>query len=375
MIERLQFTLMVGPVIAVTAPRAVLDALVGAEVTVSAGAVSVFSLTFRIEKNSPLGTLFLLAGGGAAPPIRVILVATVNGSANVLIDGIMTHHQYQPSAEEGGATLTIIGEDLTKVMDFIDFSGIPYPAMPPEARIALIVAKYAPFGMIPMVIPSLFIDVPIPTDRIPRHQGTDLAYIRQLADEVGYVFYIKPGPEPGLNVAYWGPEIRIGAPQPALTMDMGADTNVESINVSYQPEERELPVAFIHNALTKAPIPIPVPDIAPLRPPLGVVPPIPKNIRIVDGVAKLSPLQAAARALARSSETSDSVTVDGSLDVARYGHVLKARELVGVRGVGEAFDGLYYVKSVTHRIGRGSLNTSFALARDGLLSIVSRVPA
>ncbi len=373
MIKRLQFTLMVGPVVAVPAPRAVLDALVSAEVTVTARAVSVFRLTFRIEKNSPLGTLFLLAGGGATPPIRVILVATVNGGANVLIDGIMTRHEYQPSAQQGGATLTIIGEDLTKVMDFIDFSGIPYPAMPAEARIALIIAKYAPFGLIPMVIPSLFIDVPIPTDRIPRHQGTDLAYIRQLADDVGYVFYIKPGPEPGLNVAYWGPEIRIGAPQPALTVEMGAHTNVEDISVSYEPEESEVPVVFIHNALTKAPIPIPVPDIAPLRPPLGLVPPIPKKIRPIDDTAKLSPLQAAGKALARASDTSDSVTVSGSLDVTRYGHVLKARELVGLRGVGRAFDGLYYVKSVTHQVERGSLNTSFDLARDGLLSTVSRV--
>lgn len=375
MIDRLHFTLMVGPVVARPAPRAVLDALVGAEVTVSAGAVSVFRLTFRIDKNSPLTSLFLLAGGGAAPPIRVILVATVNGGANVLVDGIMTRHEYQPSARRGGATLTIIGEDLTKVMDFIDFSGVPYPAMPAEARIALIVAKYAPFGLIPMVIPSLFIDVPIPTDRIPRHQGTDLAYIRQLADDVGYVFYIEPGPEPGLNVAYWGPEIRIGAPQPALTADMGAHTNVEDISVSYEPEESEIPVVFIHNALTKAPIPIPVPDIAPLRPPLGLVPPIPKKIRPIDETAKLSPLQAAARALAKASGSSDAVAVNGSLDVARYGHVLKARELVGVRGVGEAFDGLYYVKSVTHTIERGALNTRFSLARDGLLSTVSRVPA
>jgi len=373
-IKSLQFTLMVGPVVAVPAPRAVLDALVSAEVTVSAGSVSVFRLTFRIDKNSALTTLFLLAGGGAAPPIRVILVATVNGSAHVLIDGIMTRHEYQPSAQEGGATLTIIGEDLTKVMDFIDFSGIPYPAMPAEARIALIIAKYAPFGLIPMVIPSLFIDVPIPTDRIPRHQGTDLSYIRQLADDVGYVFYIKPGPEPGLNFAYWGPEVRIGAPQPALTAEMGVHTNVENISVAYEPEESELPVVFVHNALTKAPIPIPVPDIAPLRPPLGVVPPIPKKIRVIDDAAKLSPLQAAGKALAKAADSSDSVTVNGSLDVTRYGHVLKARELVGVRGVGDAFDGLYYVKSVTHQIERGAINTSFNLARDGLLSTVSGVP-
>ena len=35
-----------------------------------------FELIFAIEKNSPLNTLFLLAGGAAMPILRVALVAT-----------------------------------------------------------------------------------------------------------------------------------------------------------------------------------------------------------------------------------------------------------------------------------------------------------
>ena len=47
------------------------------------------------------------------------------------------------------------------------------------------------------MIPSVLEDIPIPIERIPRHQGTDYAYIKALADEVGYVFYLDPGPVPG----------------------------------------------------------------------------------------------------------------------------------------------------------------------------------
>ena len=47
--------------------------------------------------------------------------------------------------------------------------------------------------------------------------------------------------------------------------------------------------------------------------------------------------------------------------MTRYGGVLQARQLVGVRGAGPAFDGLYYVKSVTHKIKRGSYKQSFTL--------------
>jgi hypothetical protein len=60
--------------------------------------------------------------------------------------------------------------------------------------------------------------------------------------------------------------------------------------------------------------------------------------------------------------------------VLRYGHVLKPRRLVGVRGAGQAFDGLYYVASVTHSIKRGEYKQAFRLVRDGLVSTVPRVP-
>jgi hypothetical protein len=63
------------------------------------------------------------------------------------------------------------------------------------------------------------------------------------------------------------------------------------------------------------------------------------------------------------------------LNVLRYGRILKARELVGVRGAGLAFDGLYYVKSVTHNIKKGEYKQDFQLARNGLISTLPKVPA
>ena len=58
-------------------------------------------------------------------------------------------------------------------------------------------------------------------------------------------------------------------------------------------------------------------------------------------------MQAISRGLAEAKKSQDSVSGNGSLDVLRYGRVLKARGLVGVRGAGIAYDGLYYVQSVT----------------------------
>jgi hypothetical protein len=72
---------------------------------------------------------------------------------------------------------------------------------------------------------------------------------------------------------------------------------------------------------------------------------------------------------------SETVTGEGSLDVLRYGRILKARQLVGVRGAGLAFDGLHYVRSVTHTIKPGEYKQSFKLSRNGLISTVPRVIA
>jgi len=376
MAKGIHLTLMIGPAVPIPVSQEVLDALTSVKVVTTSGeTASGFELAFTLSNRSALHTIFLLAGGASLPLIRVVIVVTVNGMSEVLVDGVMTDHDVSPGSDASHSTLTIKGKDLTAVMDYIDFSGFLFPAMPPELRVLVMLAKYAFLGIVPMVIPSVLIDIPIPVDRIPVQRGTDLSYIKHLADQVGYVFYIDPGPQPGMNRAYWGPELKIGVPQPALNINMDAHTNVESLSFNFSGESKALPIVLIQNQETKVPIPIPIPDITPLNPPLGLIPPLPKQFRIIDETAKYSPVRGLLIGLAKAAQTADVVTASGSLDVLRYGRILKARQLVGVRGAGMAFEGLYYVKSVTHNLKRGEYKQNFTLARNGLVSTLSRVPA
>jgi hypothetical protein len=375
MLNGIHLTLMIGPAVPIPVSKSVLDALASVQVTNNSEGASTFQLRFTLNKNSPLYTLFLVGGGASIPLVRVVIAVTIQGTPQVLIDGVMTHHEISPGSGKEAPALTITGEDLTKVMDYIDFSGFPFPCMPAEARVLIILAKYAVFGVIPLVIPSVLIDIPIPVQQIPRQQGKDLAYVRALADEVGYVFYMDPGPAPGTSVAYWGPEIKIGTPQKALNIDMDAQTNVESLSFSFNSEQAKLPIVFIQEPMTKAIIPIPIPAITPLNPPLGVIPPIPKDFEFITETAKYSPIRGALVGMAKAARSADAVSANGTLDVLRYGGVLKARRLVGVRGAGQPFDGLYYVKSVVHNIKRGEYKQSFTLGRNGLISTVAGVPA
>lgn len=368
-----RLSLFIGPAIPLPAPRDVIEAVRSIRVTTTTNGASAFQIEFELDRRSPLHTLFLLAGGATPPIVRVVIAVTVGGTTTVLMDGVMTHHQVTGGGAGQKPKLTVTGEDLTRVMDLIDFSGLPYPAMPDFARVLVILAKYAPLGIIPMVIPSVLLDVPIPIERIPRHQGKDLPYIRELADRVGYTFYIDPGPTPGVSRAYWGPEFRIGTPQPALNVDMGVLTNVKSLDFAYDSESAKLPMLMLYVKEAHAPIPVPVPPFTPLSPPLGAIPPIPKNVEWITGLDRYSPIQAAAIGMAKAARSADVVSARGSLDVARYGRVLLPRKLVGVRGGGTAFDGLWYVSEVTHDLRPGAYSQDFRLVRNGLVSTVATV--
>jgi hypothetical protein len=105
------------------------------------------------------------------------------------------------------------------------------------------------------------------------------------------------------------------------------------------------------------------------------VPPVPKGIEWVSGTGKVSPARAALIGIANAIKKDDAVTAKGSLDVVRYGGLLKPRRLVAARGAGIAFDGLYFVDSVTSTLRRGEFTQSFELSRSGLVSTLGRVPA
>lgn len=375
MMQGLQLNLYIGSVVPQPVPRRMIDALTRAAVTVDSGGTSGFQLVFDLARDPSLVPEFLHANNAPLSMVRVILSVTLGGTPEILMDGIMTHHEVSPATASGGATLTVTGEDLTRLMDRVDLSGIPYPAMNPAIQVGLILARYAPLGIVPLVVPPVLLEVENPAEKFGRHEGTDLAYLKKIADEAGHVFYLTPGPTVGTSVAYWGPEIKAGLVQPALSVDMDAARNVTSLNFSLDTESKTLPVVIQHEKKSGLPIPIPVPDITPLNPPLGLIPLMPHRVEQVSDAAKFSTIKGALRGMVTAAKTADALSASGSLDVLRYGQVLKARQLVAVRGAGATFNGLYYVQSVSHTIERGSYTQDFTLKRNGLVANIQKVAA
>lgn len=311
------------------------------------------------------------------PGNRLKLTVTLNAKAEVLMDGIITHQQFSPSSEPGASTFTITGEDISVLMDRKEAappdgesSSKEGPGQHPEQDARIIVtsllSKYSKYDVQPQVEKPL-VGPPSGNRRIPIKQGTDLEKIKQLAEDNGYVFFISQ--EKGKNVAYWGPPKKTGGEsQKNLTLNMGAYTNLDSIS-------------FQHNALAPTQVYLHLQDREndqihhiPLtesnRPQLSQSPSL-QNQRCVRRMMfheiNQTLVSAKARAEAIINRSVDNVvTATGELDTVRYGALLQVRKLVSLRGVGYSYDGVYYVRQVTHRLRKGEYKQSFTMTREGL---------
>jgi hypothetical protein len=100
-------------------------------------------------------------------------------------------------------------------------------------------------------------------------------------------------------------------------------------------------------------------------PPIASTPTPSKKVTLLRDTAGKGPAATLLAMMSAMTNQPDTVDGNGEVDTARYGHVLRARRLVGVRGAGISYDGIYYVKSVSHRLSRGEYTQSFSLSREG----------
>jgi hypothetical protein len=372
----LHLTLLIGQKVPAPAPPLLLDAIQKVEVTNTDEGQDGFQITFSVGRSGSSGASEypLLDSPLLKQFNRVILMVAFGVVPKVLIDGIITNQQLNPSTEPGKSTFTVTGEDLSVMMDLEEKSET-YPNQTDVAVVARLIMSYAQYGLAPSVVAPASMDVPLEINSVASQQTTDLKYIRKLAKEHDHVFYIEPTDIPGVNKAYWGPSIRTGAPQKAVSFNMGSFTNVNSIDSQNNALQNISVTGTIQDPITGTKFDIPA--LPSLRPSLagqsasalnqGNV----KTRQLRD--SGLSIVQTLIKAQSGSDSSGDAVKVTGELDAMRYGDVLRARRLVGLRGAGKSYDGLYYVKKVVHKISHGTYTQNFTLTREGLGATSSTV--
>ncbi len=345
----------------------ILAALRSVTVTNDSDSADGFQLTFDVARL-PIGGYDVLATGALDLMNRVWIAAVIGLVPEVLIDGIITRHDIQASAEPGRSVLTVTGSDLTVKLD-LEERNESHANQPDSVIVTKRLKAYPQLALVPAVIPTT--DVPVETDRTPNQAETDLQFIRRAADRNGFVFYLQPTTI-GVTVAYWGPSLRTGLLQPALTVGMGVHANVDMLSIGNDALAPVGSAGSFVEPFTKTKVSLPA--VPPLRiPPLAARPTPVARTTLLRDTAKSGAAGTVLASLSNAMNAPDAVRAQGELEAARYGHVLRARHLVGVRGAGLDFDGVYYVRSVTHQIERGSYRQSFSLSREGTIPTVPLV--
>ncbi|MGE2722338.1 hypothetical protein [Mycolicibacterium celeriflavum] len=369
-----RLTVLAGPTIPTPLPPNYTHRLISVDVTESDQQPSVFTLTFDAGRSRTEGLLDAPGVRDApfGPSARVVVLVILGASASVLLDGIVTDVRLTPGASPGAATLAVTGEDVSYLIDRVEHTD-QHPALDDATQVRKVLMPYLSYGIKPLVLPAPTMDTPLPADRIPSQQQSDLAYIEELASRHGYAAYMVPGPVPGISTFYWGPPIRVGTPQPALSVNLGVETNISGLTFG---SVASLPIDVIGEVLDRRTgEPGRVDVRAGTRPPLAVRPVRATGRRqrlVSDPTSDL--IAAWARAQAQLDRNEDAVTATGTIDGARYQHVLRPRGLVGVRGAGWTYDGLWYVQEVAHHLTRGSYQQDVTLRREGHGSTVPLVP-
>jgi hypothetical protein len=370
----IHLTILLGPTLPEPAPYAISQAFESLEVTANDDGPTVFQLALRVDRTLPWGVFDypLLQNPLVQPFNRIIFIITFNFTPTVLFDGFITNMELQPDAE----LLYLTGEDISLKLDMAEKSG-QFVDMPDSAIVEAILAEYIEYIQEPFVAPTPQGAPNFSTNGLRTQQGTDLNMIRRLAARYGYVFYVEPAELPGMNRAYFGPPAQISEPQPALSINMGAASNVRGAVFSYDALRPFTVDGLIQDVNTE--MPEPVAAFLSERTPLALRPALEANLPNVRTrkfrSSGLTLTQALSQAEAMVSRSTDSVVrVTGSLDAVQYNGILRARRLVGVRGAGFSFDGFYYVESVSHSLRQGSYTQNFALTREGLDSTTPVTP-
>ncbi|MBX3641412.1 MAG: hypothetical protein KF888_13125 [Nitrosomonas sp.] len=353
------------------APARLSEALKDVEVTHRDDGPSGFQLRYQVGRSglADLRDYGLLADPLLRPFNRVIITVHFAVAPQVLMDGIITNVQLAPGEQPGGDMLTVTGEDISVMMDF-EQQNRSFPAMPDYAAVTQIIGNYAQYGLALPKLPAnqeaLSSDTPSEQIKQQPLNMTDRAYLNYLAERYGFVFYLTPGPAPGMSQVHWGPPERAGAPQCALSVKMGPFTNVDSISFQFNALSAQR-MRYIERGESNI--------ISSFSQDRSI--PLAQNVAEAKRSTTLTGYSArsAAQAQGAVDKSFDNVvTATGELNTLRYNGILNPRGLVGLRGVGVTYDGLYYVKSVSHRISKGHYGQNFTLIREGTGTTLPLIP-
>lgn len=297
---------------------------------------------------------------------EIDIIASFPDMSEVVISGFITHIDVTVGAEPATITVEIRGADRSVVLDREHKCRV-WTDMTYEDIVSEILGPYAANEIEADVAPAAG-GGPPPAPVTQR--GTDLRFVRELARRKGYEFYVDD------RVAYFGPPRLDGEPQKLIAVNFGAQTNCRDLHVAVDggrtteaelitldPVTGELPDAPFE--ATSADLPDTLLGTSRLDqlPQAQRLPAVRQQLRVSGAVSEARAREYLLGSLRRQSWW---ITASGKLNGLRYGRVLRTKKTVTIKGLGERYNGNYYVRKVKHMLTRRTYTMDFEASRNAI---------
>ena len=288
-----------------------------------------------------------------------LLITVGTGLPTPLLTAYVIETSLELSNEPGQSTFTVVAMDATIQMN-LEEKIRAWTDMADSDIASLIFGEY---GFMPIVDSTQPLRQQIDQTNIQR--GTDIEFLRHLAQRNGCECFVTTNPLTTLTEGHFHPPRLDQMPQGTLTVGMGDATNVNRLNgrfdmmqpTTVQASGLDIGSQSDQSASISATSQSNLGQSSALN---GGQP----RVRLLSQTSLRETAELQTQAQAIVDQSSWAITMEGDLDTAIFGGVLRARQPVLVRGAGQQFSGTYYVESVTHLITTDTYTQQFSLRRN-----------
>lgn len=331
-------------------------------------------ISLEVELDDELAAMFRLAVGIALEPdgswtylddarFRVWKPVTIEvglgGGIEELISGYITHVKPSFDPELTRCILEIWGMDGSVLMDREE----KLKDWPNKKDSDIAAEIFSLYGLTPETEDTGVTHDEAIATIIQRE--TDIQFLRRLALRNGFECYVE-----GAG-GYFRPPRLDAPPQPVLAVHFGDETNVRRFALEVDALTPANVAMFQVDRASKEVLDVTAETSQ--QPALGETAAgwlaagmNPASV-IVGGVVATGQPEMAALCQGLYEQGTWFVTGEGEIAANDYGHVLKARRTVTIKGIGETYSGVYYVTHVTHRLTPDGYTQHFQAKRNGLL--------
>lgn len=275
---------------------------------------------------------------------KLAVTVTAGDEEQELVSGYVTHLRASIAASEDGSYVEILGMDATCLMALEE----KIKDWPGKSDSDIAREIFQGYGLASVVDETGVMREEAINTTMQRE--TDIQFLKRMARRNGFDCFVREGK------GYFRKPVLTDPPHPVLAAHFGDETTLTSFEAKadalrptrveshqFDVVAKEPQVATVETSALR---PLGRDAALSLAPPEGVESRLFVKHAVATTVAEMQNLGGAL-----VEEAGWFVEGGGEVDTAVYGAVLRARGLVAVKGVGEAFSGLYYLTNVRHVFG------------------------